>query len=119
MRKTQPVPEPLVRIAEVLAELAGTDPRVWQAEAEELAATMPAAVTKDWRGHPCLTWTVAEQVYLKTLRDRQQASTEQSQRLAELEAERPAFLGAGVVGTQDPGDADWRAPQVAVKKVVR
>jgi hypothetical protein len=42
LRKGQPVAEPLVRIAEVLAELGGGgNPGIWRAEAEELA--QPAA----------------------------------------------------------------------------
>jgi hypothetical protein len=61
----------------------------------------------------------AERLYLRMMRDRQQATTEQAERLAALERERPAFLGAGVVGTQDPGEADWRDASVAVKKVTR
>jgi hypothetical protein len=108
MRKTQPAPEPMVRIAEVLGQLSGTDPAIWQAEAEELAAGMPAAVTRDWRGHPCLGWVDAERLYLRMLRDRAEATREQAERLAALEAERRPFLGAGVVGTETPGEADWR-----------
>jgi hypothetical protein len=86
MRKTanDPAP-PLVRIAEILAELGGTDANVWYAEAEALAATMPAAVTRDWRGQPCLGWVDAERLYLRTMRDRHQANQEQAERLAELE----------------------------------
>ena len=61
---------------------------------------MRAAVTRDWRGHPCLNWTDAERLYLKMLRDRQQVSREQSERLAVLERERPRFLGAGVVADE-------------------
>jgi hypothetical protein len=120
MRKAQPVVEVLVPIEDILARLAGsTNPFGFQDAAAELAATMPAAVTRDWAGRVALSPVDAERVFLSLARDRAQASSEQAERLAELEAGRPAFLGAGVVGTQDPGDADWRAPQVAVKRVVR
>jgi hypothetical protein len=80
---------------------------------------MTAAVSKDWAGRVALSPLDAERCYLRLMRDRAQANEEQAERLAALERERGPFLGAGVVGTQDPGDADWRAPHVAVKKVVR
>jgi hypothetical protein len=122
LRKGQPVAEaaaPTVRICEVLAELAGGgNPGIWRAEAEELAATMRAAVTRDWRGDACLTWIDAERLYLRMRRDREEVTREQAERLAVLEAERGPFFGAGIVGAETPGEADWRAPEVKVRELL-
>jgi hypothetical protein len=118
-RKEQPGAEPLVRIVEVLAELAGSsNPGIWRAEAEELATTMRAAVVRDWRGDAALSPIDAERLYLRMQRDRQQATQEQAERLAVLEAEQGPFLGAGIVGAETPGEADWRAPGVKVRELL-
>jgi hypothetical protein len=99
----------MVRIAEVMAEVTGSNPGAWQAEAEDLAAGMRAAVTRDWRGHPCLSWVDAERLFLRMLRDRAQLDQEQSERLVEIERRQrghipgtsfadPAYAKAGEVG---------------------
>jgi hypothetical protein len=88
---------PLVRIAEVLAEVAGDgDPDARRAEAEQLAETMRAAVTRDWRGHPCLAWVDAERLLLRMRRDRAQANAEIEERLVAADAARLAALPRGI-----------------------
>jgi hypothetical protein len=101
MRKAQaqarPVAEVLVPIEDILARLAWSNsPFVFKDAAEELASTMPAAVSKDWASRPCLGERDAERLFLSLARDRAQASAEQAERLAQLEANRGRFLGAGV-----------------------
>jgi hypothetical protein len=97
LRKTAEAPAPvvLVRIAEVLAELSGTEPARWVAEAEELAAGMRGQVTRDWRGHAALSPVDAERLFLRLKRDRAQATPKQGERLAALEAQRGRFMPNG------------------------
>jgi hypothetical protein len=101
-RKEPEQPERLVRICEVIAEAGGggSNPSGWLTEAEELAATMPALVVRDWRGHACVDWTHAERLYLAMLRDRQQVSREQSERLAAIEASQRGHVPG--VSFEDP-----------------
>jgi len=96
--KTFKVPEaPLVRISEVLAEVAGDgNPDAFHAEAERLAETMRAAVTRDWRGHPCLSWVDAERLLLRSRRDRLQLHAEIEERLVAADAARRALIPRGV-----------------------
>src|SRR5215218_1846600 len=90
-------PAPLVRIAEVLAELAGNgNSDAWHAEAERLAETMRAAVTRDWRGHPCLSWVDAERLLLRMRRDRAQLHEEIEERLVAADEARRAALPKGI-----------------------
>jgi hypothetical protein len=94
---------PLVRIVEVLAEVAGDgDPGAFHAEAERLAETMRAAVTRDWRGHPCLSWVDAERLYLRMLRDRAQLNAEIEERLVEADEARRAAIPRGIPVTEVP-----------------
>jgi hypothetical protein len=78
---------------------------------------MRGQVTRDWTGRPCLSWTDAERLYLRMLRDREQATREQAERLAVIEQARGQYVGAGIVGAESPGAGDWRAPQVAFKEL--
>jgi hypothetical protein len=114
MRKAQPVAEvapQLVTIAEILSVLAGNgNPAAWQQEAEEVAATLPGQVVRDWAGRPCLSWTDGERYYLRTLRDRTLASAEQAERLAAID--QGGYGGPGVVGGEQPGEATWQAPHL-------
>jgi hypothetical protein len=88
---------PLVRIAEVLAELAGDgNPDAWHVQAEQLTETMRGQVTRDWAGKPCLSWIDAERLLQRMLRDRAQANAEIEERLVEADAARRAALPAGV-----------------------
>jgi hypothetical protein len=94
---------PLVRVAEVLAELDGnSNPDAWHAEAERLAETMRAAVTRDWRGHPCLSWVDAERLLLRMRRDRAQLHEEIEERLVEADAARRAALPKGIPASGVP-----------------
>lgn len=90
-------PEPLVRIVEVLVELAGDgNPDAWHAEAEQLAETMRAAVTRDWRGHPCLGWVDAERLLLRMRRDRAQRNEEIEARVVAAAEARLAAVPRGI-----------------------
>src|SRR5215212_3480738 len=87
---------PLVRICEVLAEVTGDgNPDALHAQAEELAETMRAAVTRDWRGHPCLSWVDAERLLLRMLRGRAQLNAEIEERLVEGDEARRAAIPRG------------------------
>jgi len=80
---------------------------------------MRGQVTRDWRGHPCLSWVDAERLYLRMLRDREEASRDQSERLAVLEAQgRGQYVGPGIVGAENPGEAEWQGPSVQVKELL-
>ena len=89
-----------------MAELSGSRPNAWHAEAEELAGDAGCGdAGLAWPSLPELDRVVevrqpVASQYLKMLRDRQQVSREQSERLAVLERERPRFLGAGVVADE-------------------
>jgi hypothetical protein len=88
---------PLVRIAEVLAEVSGDgNPDAFHAEAERLAESMRGQVTRDWRGHPCLGWVDAERLLLRMRRDRAQLHAEIEERLVEADAARRAAIPRGI-----------------------
>jgi hypothetical protein len=110
LRKSAPVVEQTVPIAEVLAYLAGngSPPDVWQVEAEQVAATMRAAVVRDWRQRPCLTWTDAERFYQRQLRDREEAARARAE-AAKGEDQAVRLMG-GVVQLERPGEAPVQAP---------
>jgi hypothetical protein len=102
--KTIKAPEaPLVRIAEVLAEVTGDgNPDALHAQAEELAETMRAAVTRDWRGHPCLSWVDAERLLLRMRRDRAQLHEEIEHQLVMADEARRAALPKGIPANAVP-----------------
>lgn len=54
--RRQAAGEQLVPLAEVLAHVAGdgSAPDSWGLQAEQVADTMRAAVTRDWRQRPCV-----------------------------------------------------------------
>jgi hypothetical protein len=96
-------PEPLVRIVEVLAEVAGDgDPDAWHAEAEKLAETMRGQVTRDWRGHPCLGWVDAERLLLRMRRDRAQLAEEIEERVVAAAEAHLAAIPRGIPMAEIP-----------------
>ena len=105
-RKAQLVaeaPGPLVRLAEVLAELAGDgNPGAWRAQAEQMAETMRGQVTRDWAGCPCLSWLDAERLYQRLLRDRAQRTAEIEERAIAADEARRANLPTGIPAGQIP-----------------
>jgi hypothetical protein len=115
MRKVAPAPEPLVRVAEVLAELAGGDARDFVADAERLAQDLQprVPVTRDWRNHACISWQDAERLLLSMRRDQAEHARERAE-VAAAQPYVPALVG-GVVAIERPGEPDVRAPWLVLR----
>jgi hypothetical protein len=110
MRKVAPAAEPLVRVAEVLAELHGADPRDFVGDAERLAQGLQprVPVTRDWRNHVCVGWQDAERLLLGMRRDQAEQARE---RAAVVAAQaNPTVLSGLVVGVERPGEAPVYSP---------
>jgi hypothetical protein len=105
--------EQLVRIADVLAEVAGANPsRGFDEEAERLAGVMSprVPVTRDWSNRPCLSWTDGERMLLRMRRDLAEDERERTERLAAAELAATQMVPAGTISVTAPGRPDWWAP---------
>jgi hypothetical protein len=92
----EPVGDPWVKLADVLAEVAGVDPtRAFDGEAEALATSL-RGVRRDWSGKPCIPWTMAAEV-LESLRaeaNRKRQAIEE--RLVEADRLRRSQIPQGI-----------------------
>jgi hypothetical protein len=115
MRKSAPVVEQLVRLAEVLAELHGGDPRDHAADAERLAQdlTPRVPITRDWANKPCIGWTDAERLLLALRRDAAQVVRERAEAVVEDFTPR---LGGGIVAIELPGREPIRSPHLVLNE---
>jgi hypothetical protein len=103
----------LVRVGDVLAEVAGVNPSRQFDEAAELAAKgLPAKlVERDWSGRPCIPAVDAERLLLRLRRDQAERDRVRAEQMVAAEDEYAARMPPGVVGVDVPG-FQWSAPGV-------
>lgn len=101
---SHPVGDPWVRIADVLAEVAGVDsPRSFDDQAQALAATI-RGVRRDWANQPVVTWSTAEELRESLRAEAARKRELIEERLVAADAARRAAIPRGVpVSAEVPG----------------
>jgi hypothetical protein len=115
LRKAAPVEaEPMVRVADVLAQVAGVNPSVtFDEQAERTAATLrPAIVSRDWSNRPCVSPMDATRLWQAMKRDAEEEARERLARAQAAEDEWSNRLPAGTIALTRPGHPDLYAPGV-------
>lgn len=96
----------MVRVADVLAELAGQPPGLdWDADAERVFQQR-ADGFRDWSGRPVITWAAAEEL----LREGRAAQAAAQANRAHAPDSGHVGLSGGVVGLSRPGEPEVLAP---------
>jgi hypothetical protein len=113
--------EPLVRVADVLAEVAGVNPsRMFDEQAERVAAMLAKKlVSRDWAGRPVIPAMDAERLLWSMRRDLAEQDRDRAERVHAAELEHANRLPAGTIGFERPGEEPIYAPGVDLHRIGR